>query len=146
MLASPLAIPDPVPGVCLQKPTWKPQIIRKQKRAIPTVLEFLTPGICEGFPGGSDCKETACNEGDLGSVPGLGRSLRCQQKMMVVVLYHAVQNVCYNSDTRVSWHQLQLRAPEPPLALCALCRAAFFKILGSQAAWWYFISLLVGKK
>ena len=27
-----------------------------------------------GFPGGSDVKESACNVGDLGSVPGLGRS------------------------------------------------------------------------
>ena len=26
-----------------------------------------------GFPGGSDSKEPACNEGDLGSIPGLGR-------------------------------------------------------------------------
>ena len=26
-----------------------------------------------GFPGGSDVKESACNAGDLGSVPGLGR-------------------------------------------------------------------------
>ena len=25
------------------------------------------------FPGGSDSKESACNEGDLGSIPGLGR-------------------------------------------------------------------------
>ena len=25
------------------------------------------------FPGGSDGKESACNEGDLGSIPGLGR-------------------------------------------------------------------------
>ena len=28
-----------------------------------------------GFPGGSAGKESACNTGDLGSVPGLGRSL-----------------------------------------------------------------------
>ena len=28
----------------------------------------------EGFPGSSDGKESACNEGDLGSVHGLGRS------------------------------------------------------------------------
>ena len=28
-----------------------------------------------GFPGGSDGKESACNSGDLGSIPGLGRSL-----------------------------------------------------------------------
>ena len=27
-----------------------------------------------GFPGGSDDKEPACNAGDLGSIPGLGRS------------------------------------------------------------------------
>ena len=27
-----------------------------------------------GFPGGLDSKESACNEGDLGSIPGLGRS------------------------------------------------------------------------
>ena len=28
----------------------------------------------KGFPGGSDHKESACNVGGLGSVPGLGRS------------------------------------------------------------------------
>ena len=27
-----------------------------------------------GFPGGSDDKESACNVGDPGSIPGLGRS------------------------------------------------------------------------
>ena len=27
-----------------------------------------------GFPGGSDDKESACNAGDLGSIPGWGRS------------------------------------------------------------------------
>ena len=27
-----------------------------------------------GFPGGSDSKSFACNAGDLGLVPGLGRS------------------------------------------------------------------------
>ena len=27
-----------------------------------------------GFPGGSDRKESACNGGDLGSIPGLGKS------------------------------------------------------------------------
>ena len=27
-----------------------------------------------GFPGGSDSKESACNVGDVDSVPGLGRS------------------------------------------------------------------------
>ena len=28
------------------------------------------------FPGGSDSKESACNVGDLASIPGLGRSSR----------------------------------------------------------------------
>ena len=27
-----------------------------------------------GFPGGSEVKASACNEGDLGSIPGSGRS------------------------------------------------------------------------
>ena len=27
-----------------------------------------------GFPGGSEVKESACNAGDLGSIPGSGRS------------------------------------------------------------------------
>ena len=30
--------------------------------------------IIQGFPGGSDGKESACNTGDLGSIPELGRS------------------------------------------------------------------------
>ena len=30
---------------------------------------------CMGFPGGSNGKESACNAGDLGSIPGLRRSL-----------------------------------------------------------------------
>ena len=31
-------------------------------------------GLHVGFPGGSDGKESACNEGDMGSIPGSGRS------------------------------------------------------------------------
>ena len=35
---------------------------------------FVTQRIIRmGFPGGSDGKESACNVGDQGSVPGLGR-------------------------------------------------------------------------
>ena len=30
--------------------------------------------IGKGFPGGSDGKASACNEGDLGSIPGSGTS------------------------------------------------------------------------
>ena len=31
-------------------------------------------GVCIGFPGDSDSKESACNAEDLGSIPGAGRS------------------------------------------------------------------------
>ena len=41
--------------------------IRWRRDRLPTPV-FL------GFPGGSDSKESFCNAGDLGSIPGLGRS------------------------------------------------------------------------
>ena len=34
----------------------------------------VTAEHCVGFTGGSDSKESACNAGDLGLIPGLGRS------------------------------------------------------------------------
>ena len=41
------------------------------------VLPLIKIGrtVLQGFPCGSDGKESACNVGDLGSIPGLGRSL-----------------------------------------------------------------------
>ena len=38
----------------------------------PDFFDTLYVGL--GFPGGSAGKESTCNEGDLGSIPGLGRS------------------------------------------------------------------------
>ena len=32
------------------------------------------PGLCKGFPGGSESKASACKAGDLGLIPGSGRS------------------------------------------------------------------------
>ena len=38
-------------------------------------MDFLKYDIyIKGFPGGSDGKESVCSEGDLGSIPGSGRS------------------------------------------------------------------------
>ena len=37
------------------------------------LLDFTTVRL-RGFPGASDGKESACNAGDLGLIPGLGRS------------------------------------------------------------------------
>ena len=42
------------------------------------ILESVAISICHAifFPGGSDGKESACNAGDSGSIPGSGISLR----------------------------------------------------------------------
>ena len=50
---------------------WGPtETERRQKAKKKDEAEVL-----RGFPGGSDSKESACNAGDLGLIPGLGRSL-----------------------------------------------------------------------
>ena len=42
---------------------------------VKSLLKYLGKIIIfVGFPGGSDGKESACNAGDLGSIPGLGDS------------------------------------------------------------------------
>ena len=44
------------------------------QRLLCTVFILRGPLYTWGFPGGSDGKESACNEGDPGSIPGLRRS------------------------------------------------------------------------
>ena len=59
--------------------SWK---VRKGKKWKPYLVQVLLTDIVllgsfnylKGFPGGSDCKEFSYNVGDLGSIPGLGRS------------------------------------------------------------------------
>ena len=57
--------------ICLQcGRTWSDPWVgkihwRRERRLTPVFL---------GFPGGSAGKQSACNAGDLGSIPGLGRS------------------------------------------------------------------------
>ena len=41
---------------------------------------------CQGFPGGSDDKESVCNAGDLGSIPGSGRPWRRKWQPTAVFL------------------------------------------------------------
>ena len=38
------------------------------------MVKIILTNIFVGFHGGSDGKESTCNMGDLGSIPGLGRS------------------------------------------------------------------------
>ena len=49
----------------------KPNHLRKNKQTKKKTLLSV-----EGFPSGSDGKESACNVGNPGSIPGLGRSRR----------------------------------------------------------------------
>ena len=39
------------------------------------ILDYVIDLLLMGFPGGSDGKESACNAGDPGSIPGMGRSI-----------------------------------------------------------------------
>ena len=41
---------------------------------IPSSVFFISSIVLYGFPGGSEDKASACNAGDLGSIPALGRS------------------------------------------------------------------------
>ena len=41
---------------------------------VRSLVRELRSHMLLGFPGGSDGEESACNVGDLGSIPGLGRS------------------------------------------------------------------------
>ena len=43
-------------------------------RKLPWRRDRLPTPVFLGFPGGSGGKESACNAGDLGSIPGMGRS------------------------------------------------------------------------
>ena len=42
--------------------------------SLGSLFYFKLIKVTKGFPGGSDGKESACNVGDLGSIPGSGRS------------------------------------------------------------------------
>ena len=59
--------------------TWRPHLDRELRKSRPWVLFiFVSPAFdrVSGtyFLGGSDGKESVCNAGDLGLIPGLGRS------------------------------------------------------------------------
>ena len=64
--------PDSSAGrVCLQcRRPWSSSQVGK----VPWRKERLPAPVFLGFPGVLDSNESACNAGDLGSIPGLGRS------------------------------------------------------------------------
>ena len=65
-----------------------------------------------GFPGGSEGKTSACNAGDLGSIPGLGRSpgegkgnplqYSCQENPMDREAWQTTVHGITKSQTRLS--------------------------------------------
>ena len=61
---------SPPPPLSLSSTQWKPS--PPKLSAMSGVWSTLNLG----FPGGSDGKESACNTGDAGSIPELGRSPR----------------------------------------------------------------------
>ena len=72
----------------------------------------LSPRLTGGFPGGSDGKESACNAGYLGSIPGLGRSpgegsgyplqYSCLENSMGRGVWQAIVHKIAKSQTRLS--------------------------------------------
>ena len=66
--------PDAQAGV-LTTDTQRPLCLDQTCRTRGAGLCRVNVQLPSGFPGGSDGKESACNAGDPGSIPGLGRSL-----------------------------------------------------------------------
>ena len=70
-----LTVPaQPVGPTSISAPWLHPHALALAHRV--TVDIWLSPGQLRGFPGGSAGKESACNAGDPGSIPGSGSSLR----------------------------------------------------------------------
>ena len=75
-----LRVSSPVKSIHLNCPPWlyfldfRPLghcTLSQAAKSTPTPVKEL-----KGFPGGSDGKAASCDAGDLGSIPGLGRSSR----------------------------------------------------------------------
>ena len=65
----------PCPNLVIHKMTIRPHWLGCQTDSIENyIVSHMI--IYWGFPGGSDGKVSACNEGDPGSIPGPGRSPR----------------------------------------------------------------------
>ena len=57
-----------------EKGARKRYLVFLKRKGKQPILSFYSTTVKEGFSGGSDGKESTCNAGDLGLIPGLGRS------------------------------------------------------------------------
>ena len=64
------------PKRCLPGPQNSPVFVTTPYSCLLVDSNFVYMPASEGFPGGSAGEESACNVGDLGSIPGSGRSPR----------------------------------------------------------------------
>ena len=92
-LSSSSSIEFPRFDSCVRKISW-----RRDKLFIPVFMRF---------PGGLDSKESACNVGDLGSVPRLGRSPGVRERLPTPVFWPGEFHGLYRlwvtkSQTRLS--------------------------------------------
>ena len=89
-------------------------------------MEFFSAGVfdqvqtmSEGFTGGSDSKESACNAADLGSIPGSGRSPGEENG-------YQLQNSCLrNSMDRGAWRATVHRIEKNGMQLSDLTHFTF---------------------
>ena len=64
-----------VPCGAVSRGDWEGRAWCKEQPARPGLLGLASPlSSPKGSPGGSGCKESTCNTGYLGSIPGSGRS------------------------------------------------------------------------
>ena len=77
------------PWVWKSRTWWATQHSRAQHSKMNPLSSWVTQSTM-GFPGGSSGKESACNAGDLGSIPMLGRS--CGEGNGYALQYSGLEN------------------------------------------------------
>ena len=100
---------------------------------IQTTCNFYSAEL--GFPGGSDGKELACNAGDPGSIPGLGRSpgkgngYPCQYSYLENAMDRGTWQAIVHRVTKESEMTEQLTLP---LFFTLLCRVKQYKRISNR--------------
>ena len=102
---------SPLPATCILQPghVHAPGLVSSQSASACLSILFLLPfqllkyalkhHIYVRFPGGSNGKESSCNAGDPGSIPGSGRS---PEKRNVYPLQYS----CLENSTDRAWQAL----------------------------------------